>query len=171
MRRILVCILAVAFAFGFSWAKGKKEKILAKGINGFVVTEKEFEPYREKYEKFLPPKMPKKEKMKILLRKFITAKLFAVQAEKLGLSNSTDVMKEAWIYRVHILNNYKIPDDVMKSYYLAHYWLYSYDNGTLMPFDKVRDDIRKRLVNNVKGRVVDLEAQRLWKEYQVKVLE
>lgn len=142
--------------------ESKEFKVIARG-QGIEVTSKDVERLLNRMGIF------RVVNKKALEREAVKLKLFALEAKKQGLvKEDTDFLKAAREYELHLLKNYKVPDIVIKSYYYAHYKAYLSDNGTLYPLDdKERERIKNTILGWARKRILDEEAERLMKKYNV----
>ena len=160
------CVFILAFLVIWLplWAVGDatENEVIARG-DGFVVTQKDVEALREKLH--IPPFVSPK----VLKKKVVYIKLFAMEARKVGVAGQKDDDFEAAAkYKVWILRNYTVPDDAIESYYLSHYKEYESDNGTLMPLtDEERDRIRAKLLAAARRVIIEREIEKLKAKYHV----
>lgn len=171
MKRLGFWVALIVVLGLLSKAEGK---VLAKG-EGFVVEDRELKALESSF------KGPWKPSEKALLHYLVKVKLFAKRAEELGLGKGVKgPVSEGKLYsayRKYLVENYKVPEDAVVSYYLAHWRRFvKRESGVcsdlsklpLRGLDEVRADI-EALIKERKARLLEEEEYaRLLKKYHVK---
>jgi len=180
-RRLSFALLVLAFVFSFAF--DVKAAVLAKGKDGIVVTDADLKRL-EKEMGFTRVK-----DKKALVRYVLKIKLFAREALKEGLGKNLAGVKDEWerskelyeLYRKKLYDEYKVPEKVVKSYYLANWRKFVVkDSGVCLGGEEIlkrplRDlsEVRDIIVNKIKRAHLPImeekEFDRLMKKYEVKI--
>ena len=180
-RRLGFALLVLAFVF--SLAFDVKASVLAKGKDGIVVTDNDLRRL-EKEMGFVKIK-----DKNVLVRYVLKIKLFAKEALKGGLGKKLLDEKDGWerskklygLYRKKLYDEYKVPEKVVKSYYLANWRKFVVkDSGVCLRREEMLQrplrglsEVRGTIVNRIKRAHLSVmeekEFDRLMKKYEVKI--
>ena len=154
--QFMLAFLAPVLVFSISLAG----EVLVKG-DGFVITDEDIKSLG------LQPSLVLKNKL--LLKKMLARKLFALEARRMGLASQNDTDSEAaQKYTEWLIDSYKISDLAIESYYYSHYASYQTSNGTLEP---LTDALKRKIAEKIKSRafsnIVMKKLDELIKKYHV----